>query len=78
MEFSAAAAVIGDGLKAYTALYSLARLEAGDTVLVIGGGLSWGCLVTQLAHHWGAKVLATSGSAEEKVYLDMLQPPVGE
>ena len=56
VDFPLAAAAVGDGLKAYTALYSLARLEAGDTVLVLGGGLSWGCLLTQLAQQWGAKV----------------------
>ena len=51
-----AAALVGDGLKMYTALHYQVHLAAGDTVLVIGAGSSWGYLTCQLAALWGAKV----------------------
>ena len=54
--YNEAAAVIGDGLRAYTALHYQGRLCAGDTILIIDGALHWANITIQLAHSWGAKV----------------------
>lgn len=70
------AGIIGDGLKAYTALHTQAHLSAGDTVLVIDAGSSCGYLICQLAALWGAKVIATAKNADEKTILEKLQPPI--
>ena len=56
VSYPLAAAAIGDGLRAYTALHYQARLCAGETVLMLEGATSWGSLLIQLAHQWGAKV----------------------
>ncbi|ESO89238.1 hypothetical protein LOTGIDRAFT_210251 [Lottia gigantea] len=74
LSFEEAAASIGDCVKAYTALYYLGRVGVGDTVLVIDGATHFGSITIQIAQHWGAKVIATYSSSEEKQYLDTLQP----
>ncbi|KAI2668231.1 Quinone oxidoreductase-like protein 1 [Labeo rohita] len=63
-----AAAVIKDGLRAYTALHTLARMAAGQTVL------PFGLLAIQLAHYHGVKVLATALSPEDQKFLEELRP----
>ncbi|XP_066991034.1 quinone oxidoreductase-like protein 1 [Anabrus simplex] len=72
VSFVDAAGCIGDSVKAYTALHYLGRLVSGDTVLVLDGATSFGSICIQLAHHWGAKILTTSSSEEEKLYLQSL------
>uniref|UniRef100_A0A671LSZ5 Crystallin, zeta (quinone reductase)-like 1 n=1 Tax=Sinocyclocheilus anshuiensis TaxID=1608454 RepID=A0A671LSZ5_9TELE len=67
-----AAAVIKDGLRAYTALHTLARMAAGQTVLVLDGAGPFGVLAIQLAHYHGVKVLATASS--EHRYLSASLP----
>jgi len=47
---------IGDGVRAYIALQYLGRVSFGDTVLIMDAATSFGSLVVQLAHAWGAKV----------------------
>ena len=76
--FQDAAAVLLDGIKAYTALHYQAHLCGGDTVLVIDGATSVGSVMIQLAQSWGAKVLTTYSSVEEKGYLESLPVPVGK
>ncbi|CAH1799420.1 unnamed protein product [Owenia fusiformis] len=78
VEFEMAAACIGDCLKAYIALHYLARLCSGDTLLVIDGASSAGTMVIQLAQLWGAKVMATVSCAEERSFLETLQPPLAQ
>uniref|UniRef100_A0A8C1JSB1 Crystallin, zeta (quinone reductase)-like 1 n=1 Tax=Cyprinus carpio TaxID=7962 RepID=A0A8C1JSB1_CYPCA len=71
-----AAAVIKDGLRAYTALHTLARMAAGQTVLVLDGAGPLGVLSIQLAHYHGVKVLATASSPEDQKFLEELRPSV--
>lgn len=71
-----AAAVIKDGLRAYTALHTLARMAAGQTVLVLDGASPFGVLAIQLAHYHGVKVLATALSPEDQKFLQELRPNV--
>ncbi|XP_077102326.1 quinone oxidoreductase-like protein 1 isoform X1 [Siphateles boraxobius] len=72
-----AAAVIKDGLRAYTALHTLARMAAGQTVLVLDGAGPFGVLAIQLAHYHGVKVLATALSPDDQKFLEELRPSVG-
>ncbi|GLH01212.1 Quinone oxidoreductase-like protein 1 [Gryllus bimaculatus] len=69
VSFVEAAACIGDAVKAYTALHYLGRLTSGDTVLILNGASPFGSVCIQLAHHWGAKILTTSCTEEEKSLL---------
>lgn len=71
-----AAGCIGDGVKAYTALHYLARMCAGETVLILDGATSSGIIMIQLAQAWGAKVITTACSEENVLFLEGLQPPV--
>ncbi|MEZ5101027.1 MAG: zinc-binding dehydrogenase [Thermoleophilia bacterium] len=50
------------GLTAYRALFTRARLEAGETVLVLGAGSGVATFAIQLARQAGARVLVTSSS----------------
>ena len=43
------------------------------SVIVLDGASSFGSICIQLAHHWGAKVLTTSSSEDEKHYLHVLE-----
>ncbi|XP_055947941.1 quinone oxidoreductase-like protein 1 [Argiope bruennichi] len=76
VSFVDAAACIGDAVRSYTALHYLGRLSHGDTVLVMDGASAFGSLCIQLAHHWGAKVITTVSSEDEKLYLDGLEDQV--
>ncbi|XP_071800938.1 quinone oxidoreductase-like protein 1 [Asterias amurensis] len=78
VNFHDAAACIRDAVKAYTALHYMARVCAGDTVLVINGASSSGTIAIQLAQHWGAKVLATASSQEESIYLESFKPELAQ
>lgn len=51
------------------ALTRLARLEAGETVLIHAGAGGVGLAAIQLAHHLGAKVITTVGSPRKVDYL---------
>jgi NADPH:quinone reductase-like Zn-dependent oxidoreductase len=42
-------------------------------VIVLDGASSFGSVCIQLAHHWGAKVLTTSSSDDEKHYLQIME-----
>ena len=53
-----AACCIGEGVRAYIALQYLGRVSFGETVLVMDAATSFGSLAVQLAHVWGAKVVA--------------------
>uniref|UniRef100_A0A8C4RKF7 Crystallin, zeta (quinone reductase)-like 1 n=1 Tax=Erpetoichthys calabaricus TaxID=27687 RepID=A0A8C4RKF7_ERPCA len=72
-----AAGTIRDGLCAYTALHALSHVSSGKTVLVLDGASPLGIVTIQLAHHRGAKVLATALSIEDKQYLEQLRPTIG-
>lgn len=59
-------------LTAYYALVHLARLEAGETVLIHGGAGAVGLAAMQIARHRGATVVATAGSGEKRALLRSL------
>jgi len=71
-----AAGCVGDVVKAYTALHYQARVCGGETLLIFNGASSSGVMAIQLAHIWGAKVLATASSEEEVIYLQSLEPSI--
>ena len=60
LSWSEAAAFPLAGLTAYRALFSRARLEAGETVAVLGAGSGVSTIAMQLAAQAGARVFVTS------------------
>lgn len=64
---SAAAALL-QGMTAHYLSYSTYPIQAGDTVLIHAGAGGVGLLLTQMAHHLGAKVITTV-STEAKAQL---------
>ncbi len=59
-------------LTAYYSLVYLARLNAGETVLIHGGAGAVGLAAMQIAKHRGATVIATAGSGEKRDLLRRL------
>lgn len=78
LSYEAAVAGMGDCLKAYTALYYQAHVCGGDTVLIIDGASSFGNVAIQLASQWGAKVISTASSNEERGILENLDAPIAQ
>ncbi|XP_052830149.1 quinone oxidoreductase-like protein 1 [Octopus bimaculoides] len=78
LSFEDAACGIGDCLHAYTALHYLCRLCAGDTILVMDGASTFGSITIQLALSWGAKVITTVASAEERHFLKSSIPSLAQ
>uniref|UniRef100_A0A3B4X9J7 Crystallin, zeta (quinone reductase)-like 1 n=1 Tax=Seriola lalandi dorsalis TaxID=1841481 RepID=A0A3B4X9J7_SERLL len=70
------AAALRDGLCAYTALHTHARMAAGQTVLVLDGASCFGLMCIQLASYHGVKVLTTSHSPQKHTFLEQLRPSV--
>jgi len=65
MDFVQAASVPLVFLTAYSMLVSKARLEAGETVLVLGASSGVGIAAIQIAKAYNANVIATAGSDEK-------------
>ncbi|HYM63163.1 MAG TPA: zinc-binding dehydrogenase [Gaiellaceae bacterium] len=65
LSWEEAAALPVAGLTAYRGLFTRARLEAGETVLVLGAGSGVATFAVSLARQAGANVLVTSSSAEK-------------
>ncbi|GAB1605709.1 quinone oxidoreductase-like protein 1 [Argonauta hians] len=78
LSFEDAAAGVGDCVHAYTALHYLCHLCAGDTVLVMDGATPHGSLAIQLALNWGAKVITTVTSPEERNFLKTSIPAIAQ
>lgn len=53
------------GVTSHLGLFREARLEAGETLLVIGGSGGVGSMVVQMGRATGASVIATAGTAEK-------------
>ncbi|XP_037543457.1 quinone oxidoreductase-like protein 1 [Nematolebias whitei] len=70
------AGALHDGLCAYTALHTHARMAAGHTLLVMDGASPFGLMCIQLACYHGLKVLTTSHSAQQHTFLEQLRPSV--
>ncbi|QDT06371.1 Quinone oxidoreductase 1 [Rubripirellula lacrimiformis] len=62
VSFEDAAACALVGVTAHLGLFREAELQAGETVLVIGGSGGVGSMVVQMARSAGARVIATAGS----------------
>uniref|UniRef100_H3CWY1 Crystallin, zeta (quinone reductase)-like 1 n=1 Tax=Tetraodon nigroviridis TaxID=99883 RepID=H3CWY1_TETNG len=69
------AGALRDGVRAYTALHTHARMAAGNTILVFDGASVCKTAISLLQH--GAKVLTTSLSAQNHTFLEQLRPSVG-
>ena len=63
--FEKAAAVTEVFFTANETLFTLGGLSAGESVLIHAGGSGVGTAGTQMAHHAGARVFITAGSAEK-------------
>lgn len=61
-----ALALLLQGLTAWHLYTTCARVEAGETVLVVSGAGGVGSLAVQLGAHFGARVLATASSEEKR------------
>ncbi|KAL7383608.1 hypothetical protein ABVT39_014334 [Epinephelus coioides] len=72
------AGALRDGLCAYTALHTHARMAAGHTLLVMDGASSFGLMCIQLACYHGVKVLTTSHSPQQHTFLEQLRPRVAK
>ncbi|XP_024858475.1 quinone oxidoreductase-like protein 1 isoform X2 [Kryptolebias marmoratus] len=70
------AGALRDGLCAYTALHTHARMAAGHTLLVMDGASPFGLMCIQLACYHGLKVLTMSQSAQQHTFLEQLRPSV--
>lgn len=72
------AGALRDGLCAYTALHTHARVAAGHTLLVMDGASPFGLMCIQLACYHGVKVLTTSHSPQKHTFLEQLRPSVAK
>ncbi|NYH53158.1 MULTISPECIES: medium chain dehydrogenase/reductase family protein [Nocardiopsis] len=57
-----AEAVVVNGVTAYRMLHRLARVRAGDTVVVLGANGGVGTVLVRLARHAGVRVIGTSSA----------------
>ncbi|XP_023183242.1 quinone oxidoreductase-like protein 1 isoform X2 [Xiphophorus maculatus] len=71
-----AAGALRDGVCAYTALHTHARMAAGHTLLVMDGSSPFGLMCVQLACYHAVKVLTTSHSPQKQAFLEQLRPSV--
>lgn len=65
VSFETAAACALVGMTAHLGLFREAKLQAGETVLCIGGTGGVGSMVVQMAKARGARVLATAGTEDK-------------
>uniref|UniRef100_UPI0037E83AB5 quinone oxidoreductase-like protein 1 isoform X2 n=1 Tax=Semicossyphus pulcher TaxID=241346 RepID=UPI0037E83AB5 len=72
------AGALRDGLCAYTALHTHARMAAGHTLLVMDGASSFGLMCIQLACYHGGKVMTTSHTPQTHTFLEQLRPSVAK
>ena len=72
LDLAAAATIPTAFLTAYYAFDYLARLEAGETVLIHGAAGGVGMAAIQIAKLKGAKVIGTAGSVRKRRILEML------
>lgn len=66
VDFETAAANALVGITAHLGLYRDAKLEAGETILIIGGTGGVGAMVVQMAKAAGATVITTAGSSSKR------------
>lgn len=71
VSFDQAATLHVGGVTAWVALFDMARLQAGQRVLIQGGAGGVGSLAVQLAHWKGAHVIATT-STDNVAYVESI------
>jgi acyl transferase domain-containing protein/NADPH:quinone reductase-like Zn-dependent oxidoreductase/acyl carrier protein/short-subunit dehydrogenase len=59
-------------MTSWHALYNVARIRKGETVLVHAGAGGVGMAAIQIAHHLGAEVIASAGSPAKRALLETL------
>ena len=69
LDYDEAAAHTAGMMTAYVALVRLGRLQRGETVLIHGAAGGVGFAAVSLAQHMGARVIATSASADKRQWL---------
>jgi len=72
ISFEAAATIPTTFFTAYYAMHHLARLQAGERILIHGAAGGVGIAAIQLAKHMGAQVFVTAGSDEKRHFLHLL------
>src|SRR3954462_1209123 len=65
-----------NGLTAYQMLHHVAKVRAGQTVLVLGVGGGVGTLLAQLARHAGARVIGTASPRHHEALRELGVEPV--
>jgi len=70
--FEAAATIPSVFFTVYYALHHLARLEAGEKILIHGAAGGVGIAAIQYAQYCGAEIYATAGSAEKRDFLRLM------
>jgi NADPH2:quinone reductase len=65
-----------NGLTAYEMLHHVAKVQAGQTVLVLGVGGGVGTLLAQLARHAGARVIGTASPRHHEALRELGVEPV--
>src|SRR5918911_617484 len=70
VDVTVAASLPISGLTAWQGLFVHGRLQAGQTVLVLGAAGAVGTMVTQLAREFGAWVIGTGRAAHRQMALD--------
>jgi len=70
--FAAAATVPTAFFTAYYALAEIAKLEAGERVLIHGAAGGVGIAAIQIARHLGAEIFVTAGTAEKRDFVRLL------
>lgn len=66
LSFRDAASIPGTACTAYRALLDIARLEAGETVLIHAGAGATGQMAIQVSQHIGAEIFVTVGSERKR------------
>jgi acyl transferase domain-containing protein/NADPH:quinone reductase-like Zn-dependent oxidoreductase/acyl carrier protein/SAM-dependent methyltransferase len=72
LSFEEAATIPVVFMTAWYALKTIARIKAGDIILVHAGAGGVGMAAIQIAHHLGADVIASAGSATKRALLKTL------
>ncbi|WP_328608252.1 medium chain dehydrogenase/reductase family protein [Amycolatopsis sp. NBC_00345] len=68
--------LIVNGLTAYQMLHRSAKVQAGQTVLVLGASGGVGTILVQLARHAGARVIGTAGPRHHEALRAMGVEPI--
>lgn len=72
LTFSETATIPTTFLTAYYGLYCLAKIKAGDRILIHAAAGGVGLATVQLAQRVGAEIFATAGSPEKRAYLQSI------